>query len=219
MNDIWANTSRLLSLELCTEEMLVTYQQAMCESKKFQHVRTCTLIAFVRLYIFTISKPPAPRLIAAPAMTQVTIRKNACHFIPPPGGRKRSSISGSKRKTRIQNKPSIHENMKIRFTIVSIKKHWATVCTVESSLNYRRVTHEAKKKQKLSSGLQLDVGAVGPTHSTHSPSLSILAHIHSLFLSLWTLISWLEFKKKKRRSLKTKPTKGGQTCLHLSDKR
>lgn len=147
MNDIWANTSRLLSLELCTEEMLVTYQQAMCESKKFQHVRTCTLIAFVRLYIFTISKPPAPRLIAAPAMTQVTIRKNACHFIPPPGGQKRSSISGSKRKTRIQNKPSIHENMKIRFTIVSIKKHWATVCTVESSLNYRQVTHEAKKNK------------------------------------------------------------------------
>lgn len=110
-------------MDLCTEEMLVTYQQAMCESKKFEHVRTCTFIAFVRLFIFTISKPSVPRLIAAPAMTRVTIRKNACHFIPPPWWTEKVQHFREQTQNSDTKQASIHENMKIRFTIVSIKKH------------------------------------------------------------------------------------------------
>lgn len=66
--------------------------------------------------------------------------------------------------------------MKIHFTIVSIKKHLATVCTVESSLNYRQETNEAKN--------HLRVGMVGHTHAPNSASFNIFAHIQSLFLSL-----------------------------------
>lgn len=55
----------------------------------------------------------------------------------PPSGQKKVQHFWEQTQNQIQNKPSIHENMKIHFTIVSIKKHEAPVYTVESSLNYR----------------------------------------------------------------------------------
>lgn len=216
--------SRPLSLDLSTDEMLVTCQLVMCERKKFQHVRTGTLVTFVRLCGSTISKPPAPR--DRPIDCSTSHDTSHCTekclplYSPPLVDAKGPALQGANAKLKIQNKPSIHENMKIRFTIVSIKKHWATVCTVESSLNYRQVTHEAKKRNHNCLRVFSWTSEQSVPCTQHIHPLSILAHIHSLLLSLWTLISRLEFKKKKKKksSLKTKPMKRGQTCLHLSDK-
>lgn len=175
INDIWA------------DELLTTHQQVICETKKWhvcKHTDTHT-DNFIRSCIF-LGFQNRPRLngpIDRSASHDTSRLQEKCLplYSPPPVDGKGPAFQGANAKLGYKTSPLYMKNMKIRFTIVSIKKHWVTVCTVESSLNYRQETHEAKKKNHLRvSGWTSERSVPGTQkHFSHTFIRSVSAFQHS----------------------------------------